>query len=565
MAERHNLPPGWIETGKPYWYLIDFKEMFNKVPLTQIIISKPVGYEEYNNLQIKWIEENAQIDNNLSKLHNRPKSDFTLNLDKYTETRTINLSNRKTKNIGVQLWNLLSWNTNITPYWNLVVQNLSEARRNIKAIDILRRSCAYDEEFTDIDLLITYLAGTISGLCTCEIPIRTEHNTIIETLGLCVLHVGIFGGGRSTLLTLLKRNTPFWTDPGMTSSMKGLIQLMKNCPIGPIIDEEFGESLTAHDTYQQGKARAFSKLVSDRRVGDETLERGQEIAEVQNISVIGAANELDPFLADGKIASHLYIVRYPDTKGRSLRIAQEREGAYPQTFDEAVSRYEETLSNGMDIWSPEVIRWANFIISNIASGRVLVEWDGRIYSIPALSGIIFSKKDEWWNRVKSLYSEGSSIEEDVFSATRWMTMGERVMWNCAINEILNRKVYIRPPSITKEGTLVRGEMLLEICEDDASWGYMAVDRQLPERKELYLLFKGRSKERFVLNVIKQNELMKKLLKFVNSVIQAGDFGIHKDILAISLGVTPRTIQDYITETQKLGFSIELDRGVCRVR
>ena len=558
------LPPGWSPMRRPGWYQIDLREMFLKVPLDQFRIDSPLGYTQDNESAIKWTTECVHM-GNTSRIKNKPKPIFNIQLSMTRKSKVIDLGNGKTETVTINQWDLSTWRTRIKPYWPMVTENLADQDRNQKIVEIVRSTGAYGDEFHDVDLLTTWLGGTISGLCDYTIPIRTAGGHLIEeSPGLCVLHVGLFGGGRSTLLGLLRSHTPWWIGLGMTSSMKGLIQLMNHCPVGPVIDDEFGESLREHAGYQEGKARAVSTLVSDKRVGDQTKGRGQEVAEIINISVIGAANELDPFMADGKIASHLYIVRYPLTKDRGLKVSEVRQAATPRSFEEAIGIYRKHISERLDAWSPEVIRWANFMLSNLVSGRVSIEWEGEVFRIPALNGLIFPEQDEWWDRVRGLYrGDGSTDEEDVFSATRWMVLGERVMWNCAVNEIFNRHVFLKPDTVDDSGLPVDGEMWVQVSHEDAEWGYNAVERQHPERKELFALFKGRSGQSSLLGVVRERDKLKRLLEFTGIVVEAGASGIHKKEAASKVGVSSRSIQDYVKEVQALGLPIELDRGICR--
>lgn len=86
---------------------------------------------------------------------------------------------------------------------------------------------------------------------------------------------------------------------------------------------------------------------------------------------------------------------------------------------------------------------------------------------------------------------------------------------------------------------------------------------LPVRKELYDLFKARAKNAFLLGIVKERDMLTRLLRFVKIVWEVGADGIHKEEVATKLGISARRVQDYVPETRKYGFPIVLDRGICR--
>jgi hypothetical protein len=99
---------------------------------------------------------------------------------------------------------------------------------------------------------------------------------------------------------------------------------------------------------------------------------------------------------------------------------------------EAISQYNESFSKEIDSFSPEVNRWANFILANLVSGRISIIWDGVEYRIPPITKIIFPDKEKWWTAVKDLYTVDGD-EDTIFSPARWMEVGERFARNSAIS------------------------------------------------------------------------------------------------------------------------------------
>ena len=115
-------------------------------------------------------------------------------------------------------------------------------------------------------------------------------------------------------------------------------------------------------------------------------------------------------------------------------------------------------------------------------------------------------------------------------------MSERVMWNAAISEMFNRIGFVHLDSSEE-----KDEIWIELDGKDSDWGYKAVERQLPEGLELMNYYKGRSSRH-----VNESVYRTRLLTFIRLVVQAGEKGISKTLLANQLGLaSEKTISNYV--------------------
>lgn len=542
MSGEH--PPGWTKVG-PGIYDVDIAVMLRNIPLDAFHIHEPVGYTEDNNSAVEWTTENLRHDEKPPP-HTRPKPQFLTHL-KRTKHEVKNPKDNSTRDIDI--WDLTTWKQITKPYWKYIVSNLTHRNRNKIIMALVREQGAYGDEFTDVDMLATYLGGCQSGLLTNVI--KDPNGGDLETLGIGVIHVGLYGGGRSRILQKMRELTPFHIELGMTASLKGVINTIRHCPVGPIIEEEFGEGTKQNAEYQRGKPRVIGSLLTDRRVVDNTIGRGQEVAEVLNISLLGASNNLDSLIAEGKLLSLFYYIVYPNTQKRSHQIAEARRRMTPTSFDEV----EETRQRvrGVDPWCPEVMRLTNLFHANLVSGRLMVEWNGKFFHIPPVSGFVNPHRDWFWDTVRDMHGHEDD-EETVFSATRLKVLGQKIMWNSAICEIANRRVRVWTGPMME-----KGYTQVEVSESDAAWGLAAVDRQLPLRvkhMEDYHKKRGRITER---QINERNNLLELLMHLLYN-----PNGLHIDKVAKLLGVTPRMVRNYVRSLSEMGFNVSVDKGLCRL-